>query len=278
MSPIKRDRAYERRRWENYQKKLSERRERQLRMRRVGAILGAVATIFVVVGGTYYLMTRGDDSSSTAAQPTPAPSASATPTTTAKNPCKPVTVTPPATPKSWASVPSKDGAGDKTWNVTLGTNCGDIRLSLDGEKAPQAVSSMLHLIKGDFYTGSACHRLTTDGLYVLQCGDPTGSGTGSPGYSYGPIENAPKNDVYPAGTIAMARQGNKGDSMGSQFFLVYKKSTIPSDSAGGYTILGKITDGLDIVKKIAAGGTVDGGGDGSPMFPIAIESAKAESE
>ena len=89
---------------------------------------------------------------------------------------------------------------------------------------------------------------------MLQCGDPTGTGTGGPGYSYGPVENAPKDDVYPAGTVAMARQGGNGNSMGSQFFLVYKDSTIPSDAAGGYTVFGKITGGLTRLEKVAAGG------------------------
>ncbi len=86
---------------------------------------------------------------------------------------------------------------------------------------------------------------------------PGGTGGGGPGYSWGPIENAPTDDVYPAGTIAMARVGNDGASMGSQFFLVYEDSTIPSDSAGGYTVFGHITSGLDVVTTIADAGTVD---------------------
>jgi peptidyl-prolyl cis-trans isomerase B (cyclophilin B) len=125
-----------------------------------------------------------------------------------------------------------------------------------------------------------CHRLTTAGIFVLQCGDPTATpgdennGTGGPGYSYGPVENAPKNDVYPAGTIAMARQGNKGSSMGSQFFLVYKDSPIPHDSAGGYTVMGKIIGGLDVVEKVAAGGTAQDGT--APARAISIVSATVE--
>ena len=116
------------------------------------------------------------------------------------------------------------------------------------------MASTVFLSRQGFYDSTPCHRLTTEGIYVLQCGDPTGTGTGGPGYSYGPVENAPTDNVYPAGTVAMARQGGNGNSMGSQFFLVYKDSTIPSDAAGGYTVLGKITDGLDILEKIAAGG------------------------
>ena len=72
------------------------------------------------------------------------------------------------------------------------------------------------------------------------------------------------------GTVAMARQGGKGDSIGSQFFLVYKDSTIPSDSAGGYTVIGKIVGGMDVVEKVAAGGVLGGGSDGAPARAVAI--------
>ena len=94
---------------------------------------------------------------------------------------------------------------------------------------------------------------------MLQCGDPTGTGNGGPGYNWGPIENAPADDMYPAGTLAMARVGDQAESQGSQFFLVYADSKIPSDTAGGYTVFGKITAGLDIIQKIADGGVADDG-------------------
>jgi peptidyl-prolyl cis-trans isomerase B (cyclophilin B) len=102
---------------------------------------------------------------------------------------------------------------------------------------------------------------------VLQCGDPTGTGSGGPGYSFGPVENAPKNGVYPAGTIAMARSDSP-DSNGSQFFIVYKASSLP---APGYTVLGRITSGLDVVQKVAAGGA-QGGSDGKPVRAVSIVS------
>ena len=76
---------------------------------------------------------------------------------------------------------------------------------------------------------------------MLQCGDPNGDGTGGPGYTFGPIENVPKDGVYPAGTIAMANAGQP-DSQGSQFFIVYKDTTLPR---GGYTVFGQVTSGLD---------------------------------
>jgi len=105
---------------------------------------------------------------------------------------------------------------------------------------------------------------------VLQCGDPDGDASG-PGYSYGPIENAPADDVYPAGTIAMARVGQDAQSIGSQFFVVYDDTTIGSDSAGGYTVVGRVTSGLAELKAgVTSAGTVDGSTDGSPAVPTII--------
>lgn len=165
--------------------------------------------------------------------------------------------------------PSSDLAENREWTGTLTTNCGDIDIELDGKNAPQGVASFVSLVSEDFYTNTQCHRLTTEGIFVLQCGDPTGEGTGGPGYTYGPIENSPEDDVYPAGTLAMARQGGNGDSMGSQFFITYEDSTIPADDAGGYTVLGQVTSGLDVVRTIAEGGLSTNGV--APHWPIAIE-------
>jgi peptidyl-prolyl cis-trans isomerase B (cyclophilin B) len=176
-------------------------------------------------------------------------------------------VKPPATPKSWKTAPPKTLADGRSWKLTLETTCGDVVATLAGAKAPQAVSSAIFLSRNGFWNGSPCHRLTTEGIYVLQCGDPTGTGTGGPGYSFGPVENAPKNGVYPAGTIAMARSQST-DSNGSQFFIVYKDSSLP---APGYTVLGKITSGLDVVQKVADG-SAQGGSDGKPLRPVSIVS------
>jgi len=171
-----------------------------------------------------------------------------------------------------SSAPSPDLAEDREWTGTLVIGGETVEISLDGAEAPQAVASFVTLAQDGFFDGVACHRLTTQGIYVLQCGDPSGDGTGGPGYSFGPVENDPEDGVYPAGTIAMARMGNDGDSNGSQFFLVYKESTIPADSAGGYTVFGEITGGLDVVQTIAAGGVDGGGADGTPATPAVIES------
>jgi peptidyl-prolyl cis-trans isomerase B (cyclophilin B) len=170
-----------------------------------------------------------------------------------------------------AGVPSKDLAQGKTWSGVLGIDNVALSLTLDGAKAPQAVSSTLQLSQSGFYKNLKCHRLTTSGIFVLQCGDPQGDGTGGPGYSYGPIENAPAGDLYPAGTIAMARQGNNASSQGSQFFIVYKDSVIPSDSVGGYTVIGHINAGLpQLLKNVISSGTVDGSTDGAPKQTVLI--------
>lgn len=171
-------------------------------------------------------------------------------------------------------------AEDRTWTVTLqacsGDTEADIVLELDGHAAPQAVASFVTLAQEGYFDGTGCHRLTTEGIYVLQCGDPTATGSGSPGYSFGPIENAPDDDVYPAGTLAMARVGGDGESMGSQFFLVYEESTIPSDDAGGYTVFGTITSGLDFVRAVADAGVEGGASDGAPADPVTIEGVETQ--
>jgi peptidyl-prolyl cis-trans isomerase B (cyclophilin B) len=196
---------------------------------------------------------------------TPAPTAAATATPT------PTPTDDAAAGSNTGDVPPIALAEGRTWTGSLVLNDVDLGIELDGALAPQGVSSTISLAQSGFYTGLACHRLTTDGIFVLQCGDPAGDGSGGPDYSYGPIENAPTDDVYPAGTIAMARQGGNAFSQGSQFFVVYDDTTIPSDAAGGYTVLGHVTSGLDQLKAdITDAGTADGTGDGTPMVPTTI--------
>jgi peptidyl-prolyl cis-trans isomerase B (cyclophilin B) len=269
VSPSRREREYARRRYEKWAAKQQERVAARRRAQRNAIAIGL--TIIVVLGiAIGAALLRRTSSTTAAASPaasaTPTPSASAG-ASNAANPCPARTVQPPATPKSWKSAPPKTLAQGKSWKLTLKTTCGAVAATLDGAKAPQAVASAIFLSTNGFWNGSPCHRLTTDGIYVLQCGDPTGTGTGGPGYSFGPVENAPKDGVYPAGTIAMARSQST-DSNGSQFFIVYKDSSLP---APGYTVLGKITSGLDVVRKVAAGGA-QGGTDGKPLRPVSIVS------
>ena len=263
MSSNRRKREYERRRYEAWQQKLQTRQARRRRTQRNGLAVAAALAVVAVIFGVIYVLNGSGSSKTPVAAATPSTDASATdPAATpsasaaadAANPCPAPTVKPPAKPLSFPAAPDPATAQGKTWKVTLTTSCGPIVMSLDGAKAPKAVASTIFLARSKFWDGTPCHRLTTQGIYVLQCGDPTGTGTGGPGYEYGPVENAPQGDVYPVGTLAMARQGNNGNSNGSQFFIVYKESTIPSDSAGGYTVMGKVLSGMDIVDKIAAGG------------------------
>ncbi|MCL1801166.1 MAG: peptidylprolyl isomerase [Promicromonosporaceae bacterium] len=179
--------------------------------------------------------------------------------------------TPETTYTELEGVPSPALAESRTWTGAIATNSGSIGIELYGQVAPQAVASFVTLADEGFFNGTQCHRLTTAGIYVLQCGDPTATGMGGPGYNFGPIENAPADNWYPAGTIAMARRGGDGFSMGSQFFLVYEDSFIPADQAGGYTVFGRITSGLDIVQAIADIGVLGGGFDGPPADDVIIE-------
>lgn len=165
-------------------------------------------------------------------------------------------------------IPPLELAESRAWEGALNLNTESIGFELDGVNAPQAVSNFISLAQSGFYENVTCHRLTTAGIFVLQCGDPDGNGGGGPGYKFGPIENAPADDMYLEGTLAMARVGQDGNSMGSQFFIVYGDSQIPSDSVGGYTVFGKLTGGLESVKAIAALGTSDSSADSSPIEPV----------
>lgn len=188
------------------------------------------------------------------------------------------TETETAAPENSDQVPSPELAEGRTWFGSMNLNDAQIGFELDGALAPQAVANFVSLANSGFYEGISCHRLTTKeyGIEVLQCGDPNGDGSGGPGYNWGPIENAPADDIYKEGVLAMARQGLNGSSMGSQFFIVYADSQIPSDSAGGYTVFGKVTSGLDAVKAIAEKGTEDGSGNGRPLEPVTMTSVAVE--
>ena len=219
--------------------------------------VSVVAVVALAIGAQLLFFSGGPGSTapSTAASATDSPSTSAAPADGANS----------------GDVPPSSGAEDRTWTGTLALNDIPLEIELDGALAPQAVSSTISLINDGFYQGVTCHRLTDGGFFVLQCGDPAGTGSGGPGYSYGPIENAPADDVYPAGTLAMARQGDNAYSMGSQFFIVYDDTTIPADAVGGYTVLGRVTSGLNEVKaQITDAGVADGSSDGAPTVPTSI--------
>jgi len=172
--------------------------------------------------------------------------------------------------------------------VTISTSAGEIRVSVEPDQAPCAVNSLVSLADQGYFDGTRCHRLTTQGAFVLQCGDPTGTGRGGPGYSFADelVPNDPRLQpcgseqgqqycTYNVGTVAMANAGP--DTNGSQFFLVYANSRFPPD----YTVLGHMdAAGLKVVKSIAADGidpataNPQSPGDGAPKDPVTITGVK----
>jgi peptidyl-prolyl cis-trans isomerase B (cyclophilin B) len=193
--------------------------------------------------------------------PTPSPTSSSPSPTSAAN-------------ANSQAVPAPSLAAGQTLTGTITTNAGHIDVRLNGTKAPQAVSVFKSLTAKGYFEGKTCHRLTTgEDLNVLQCGSRRGDGASDPGYQWGPVENAPADGKYPAGTIAVAR-GSGEFTHGRQFFIVYEDSTIPPAS-GGYTVMGQVTDGLDVVKEIASTGIKPGSGsstDGAPAQRVTIDS------
>lgn len=169
-------------------------------------------------------------------------------------------------------IPDPSTAAGRVFSGTLELDRGSIGVELDGNTAPQAAAVFKSLADSGFFDGKNCHRLTTgEAMGVLQCGSGDGEGTTDPSYQWGPAENTPADGKYPAGTIAVAR-GDSTDSQGTQFFIVYKDSYI-TQASGGYTIMGKVTSGLDVVESIAAEGTDSAGSqDGKPKTPVTIDS------
>lgn len=247
----KREREYERRRVGKWQERQA--RAKAARHRR-NIVVGSIAAAAVVIAAVVVVVAQSGSDSPTA------------------------TLDYSPRTGNGGVLPAAALAADRTWTGTITTNRGDIPFELDGAAAPQAVANFITLAAGGYFDMTKCHRLVTTGIHVLQCGDPTATGTGGPGYSWGPIENAPDDDVYPAGTMAMARQSGNGASMGSQFFLVYADSTIPSDSAGGYTVFGKVsTSGLDVLQAIADAGTVQVTSDlSAPASDVIIEGVETQ--
>jgi peptidyl-prolyl cis-trans isomerase B (cyclophilin B) len=154
--------------------------------------------------------------------------------------------------------------------IVFATNCGDLVVKTD-PNAPNTVGILSFFAENKFYDGIKCHRLTTEGIFVLQCGDPAGNGSGGPGFEFAD-ENLPTADssgiaIYPRGTVAMANSGP--NSNGSQFFLVYQDSPLPPN----YTIWGQLLSGLERLDTIASAGTLTGTTDGPPAQEIVISTA-----
>lgn len=188
---------------------------------------------------------------------------------------------PSASPSAEADLnvgaPDSALAEGRTWTGELVFNdTVTLGISLDGAAAPQAVSGWVADVQDDYYTGKTCHRLANGETFsFIQCGSLDGTGAADPDFSYGPVENAPADGIYPAGTIAMARAGDDAYSNGHQFFIITADTTLPTDSAGGYTVVGTVTSGLDdLIADITSEGfdpaTADASGAGTPIVPTTI--------
>lgn len=234
--------------------------QRAAESRRNKQVLGIVLVMVVVIGGFVGLSiaVRSNDTATVAG---PAPSSATVVAGCAAAPRVPAE-------KRSGTLPDKRTAAGKTFVATVTTNCGVVKMELDGAKAPQTVASFMGLAKSGYWVDSPCHRLTTSGIFVLQCGDPTGTGSGGPGYGYG-VENPPADFTFPPGTLAMARTSDP-QSNGGQFFIVYRQTVLKDPT--GYSAFGKIISGMDIVDKIAAAGATppDANNTTAPKQPISI--------
>lgn len=177
----------------------------------------------------------------------------------------------PTVGKNVGDVPDPSIAENRAWTGTLTLNDTPMEIELDGVAAPQTVAVFVQEVASDYFIGKSCHRLTAPPTPLIQCGSLNGDGQPDSAFKFGPIENAPEDGVYPAGTIAMARTGGDSHSQGHQFFIMLADGNIRGDSAGGYTVFGKVTSGLDgLISAIADKGIQDGQPDGSPELPTNI--------
>ncbi|MEV3904233.1 peptidylprolyl isomerase [Mycobacterium sp. NPDC050551] len=276
-----------------------ERRAQQERRRRQLTIIGSVVGVLVVVGAAVFgfLFLKDDSNSDTASAAPSSSTTPAAPTPSADGLLQLPAFAAPAGLGSKCEYPAGQEPASKKVNppragavptdpaevsVSMTTNQGNLGLVLDNAKAPCTVNSFASLAQQGYFNDTVCHRLTAStGLKVLQCGDPTGKGTGGPGYGFDneyPTNQFQPDDpalqspvVYPRGTLAMANTGAPG-SNGSQFFLVYGDSQLPPN----YTVFGKIDEtGLATLDKIAAAGVVPGergADDGAPTNEVKVTS------
>lgn len=279
-----------------------ERREQKARRQRLAAIIGSVLAALVavaVVVGLVWLKKDKDDKSDAGGATT-----SAAPETTADSgptaaPAADGKLPPFTAPANLGAncqypadgSPAKPAQAPRTGKVptepaqisaSMSTSQGNIGLQLDNAKSPCTVNSFASLAQQGYFNDTPCHRLTTaPGLGVLQCGDPTGLGTGGPGYKFDneyPTDQYPADApeaqqpvTYPRGSLAMANAGP--GTNGSQFFLVYKDSQLPPQ----YTVFGRIDDtGLATLDKIAAAGVKGGGDDGPPSVDVRVKSIQLD--
>ncbi|MGI9008009.1 MAG: peptidylprolyl isomerase [Streptosporangiaceae bacterium] len=259
---------------ERYERRQTREAERQRRTRRTTQWVSAGLVVLVLAGVVAFTIVNltsasakpsaagASPSASTSPAQSASPSASPSPTATGPVTSCTYTKSPPAS-RNVGLPPSKPDL-KATYQATIKTNRGSIVIDLLNSGAPCTVNSFAYLASKSYFSNTICQRLTTSGIFVLQCGDPTGTGSGGPGYKFND-ENL-TGATYPQGTVAMANAGP--NTNGSQFFLVYKNTTL----APSYTPFGRIVGGLNVVQKVAAAGTSTGSGDGRPKEKVVIES------
>ncbi len=250
-----------------------ERRAELARKRRRNVLIGVtVAAVVLVLGAVLLVTGTGDDTDPAAAEATPTSAAPTAPGVVdgSDGTCDWTPVDTAANPNLQADTgtPPVEVTPTGTTEVDVTTNFGPIGLTLDNATAPCAVASTVYLAGQGYFDDTVCHRETdSEGLKVLQCGDPSGTGAGGPAYEF-PTQ-VTGAETYPRGTVAMANSGQGFD--GSQFFLVYGDSQLPPS----YTVLGTIDEaGLATLDTIAANGNdaSNGPGDGAPTQEVRIQS------
>lgn len=223
------------------------------------AIIAAIAVVALVAVAQFVYFSTGSG--------TPVATPSASPHET-QDPSKLV-----------GDIPSPDLSEFRTWTGELTLNDVVLDFELNGAAAPQAVAAFVQQVNDGYFDGKTCHRLTTIGSKLIQCGSLDGTGAGDPDYRFGPLENVPADNLYARGVIALARAGGDEYSQGHQFFIMYETGTLPRDLAGGYTVFGRVTSGLDeFVEKIASEGVAaeDEDGDGLPLVDTIITSVTVQ--
>ncbi|MFJ8230961.1 peptidylprolyl isomerase [Streptomyces sp. NPDC094448] len=247
---------------EKFERQQERRAAARKRRQRIGAI--AAAVVLVLVGGAVVAATvvdgKDDKDKQTVAGDQSNPSQDASP--------------PAGEPKGPEPKMAIDAKAKYTMAMT--TDQGTVSIAMDAAKTPRTVNSFKALADKGYFNKTKCHRLTTEGIFVLQCGDPKGDGTGGPGYNI-PDENLTAlgkagtdgSVSYPAGTVAMANTGQP-NSGGSQFFLVYKETRLPPT----YTPFGTMdAASLKAVQKVAAGGVEGNAKDGAPKTAVTVAKA-----
>lgn len=225
---------------------------------RVVAVVAAATLTLTACSGEE---TATDDSGSAGSDSSETTESSQTPAEASAASCDYPTDAAPAAKE--VEPPAAEASASGEVAATISTSAGDLAVTLDATAAPCTVNSFLSLAEQGYFDDTSCHRLTTQGIYVLQCGDPSGSGMGGPGYSY--ADELTGEETYGPGTLAMANAGP--DTNGSQFFVVYGDSPLDPN----YTVFGHLDEAsVKVVTAIADKGTADGGGDGAPKKKVTI--------